>query len=889
MKANKFLILCCFVKILSHACSLILMGDNDDRSSDDFSSAASRKSDSTHTILKEEQDSELEPTATLSDGHTFRNTELITLSYNSFLEDISEHASLNSKHGGPTSCAVYLILIYESGCACSQNLLGKVENATDLLKEHFEVNLNNKYSNEESFYLPPMVGTLDVTDAIKNQELQILFDIDELPVLKLVIVEHDRQHYDQDESHIRGKEAPVVVEDDEAVVKVDDDEEAEIEEVIELEQVDDEPQDERPFNSDIYSVDYIGKQATSQDIFETVLHYWYRFTVAEESELSTVGSFLELMNSIEDKDRIYDTIPSRPLFSMRSMEELASFLKVHGSSMFRPSPQDFMGASSREVAFMRRLMKYALEREPHYLFVQCRHYGSEKLSNQTLHLYQEFEELALLYIHRKDVAFSVVVSDESCDWIVDYTDFQHDESSTLKDSNGFIRMLSVSNGWNDTATLDWKWIPQASFHPSFFTKTYQPASTNDIAIFNLTDFAIVHTTPSIMWLDRHTTATIAFPTYREIHFVLFIDAHSPRRKTDGSFDYDSKSFHESQRAIEMLYNTSQECKLRRPSEDVVFLIVPSTDVQILKTFDLDIWSSMDEHCTRLQSQARNMAPSSPRTNEHQELSCLLDSIPQLPSAMITSRKESSKYMKVYHLGSDQLLLNHPSPNNQIHTPSNPLSTFLNTYFDNPDALKPTVKSETIPPHLYSNNKSKNSNNINKDDGQPGTPQLSSGVIIATALTLESLVMSPNKHSILYLYTPTCGHCKRFHKIYNNFSLLVDRMNWRSQIHVISMDVSRNDVFLEVSVDHIPAVFFFHRGAKDRPQEMVLLEDDVLNDTNESAKKESEYQEGRIDHNLGGLNDCKVIAKWIFSMLGSEELQEWKRLALINNTNKGQAT
>lgn len=759
-----------------------------------------------------------------NNDHRQETFKVISFLYDSFLRDIHQHALVNKKHKN-ADFAIYFMVIYESSCDCSADLLRKVEHATELLGVHFEKFQEYTNTSSESTTLP-MVGKVDVRDAIKNNDVQTLFDVDELSVLKMVLVEYENKEHDE-----QGQNEPSF--------STDKNEQPQGEEVV-------------PLDSNIYSLDCIGKTSTGQDIFETILHYWYRFVIAQETEFSTFEKMLQVNTTLEHEERILHQISGKPTFTVTSMEELSLFLNLHGRYMFRPSPQDLFGMSPREEYFVRSLMKDVIVQEPYYALVQCRSFDNAILSTQTLSLYENFEELALLYIHRKDVAFFTLFSDDSCDWMMDDNDdhhqalYQNTDSLSKHDSNGMVRIVAIPPRSNST-NVERNWIPQAYFHPTLFPKTYQPASTNDIMAFNMTDFALVHTTPSILWLDRRTTATLAFPTYREIHFVLFIDAHTPRAK-DGSFDYDSKSYHETKYAIDLFYLASQEHKSLRPLQDVVFLIVSSTDVQILKTFGVDIWSEMDRRCTSQRMTTKGQTA---------QTECIVEDIPQLPSAMITSRAESSKYMKVYHLDLDKQVLSKKKSES-----TNPLSTFLNTYFDNPNALKPTIKSET---------------QVVSHDKKPPITTLS-GIKIATANTFESIFSSsPNMHSIVYLYTPTCGHCKRFHIIWKNFSQLIDKMNWKNLLHVITMDISKNDLFVDVSIDYVPAVLFFRKGAKDHPPVEMILEEDVIKG---DAVGGGEGEEKRLDHNLGGLSDAKVIAEWVLKMLDKEELEEWKRQTLI---------
>ena len=723
---------------------------------------------------------------------------ILSLTYTSFLESISRDAALDDGTG--SSCTLYLLAVYESDCQCSSDLIQKLENTTQLLQDHF-AQLEDNYRLGLSVSMP-VVGKVDVKGAIKKDDLQLLFDIDESPQLKVVMVRH-------------------------VDVKGDDD-------------GNDEEHDVNT-EPEIYSLDFIGKESTAEEILESFIHFWNRLMVTEQTELAAIQRIIADDPGEDDDDVVVvDLIPPRPVFTMTSVEEMIGFLKLHASRMLSPSVQDIFGASKREQDFIYNLMNDAMKEDPLHVFVQCRSYSdasTHTLSKQTMASYDEFEELALLYLYRKDVAFFVVVS-ETCKWIDDRSTEAAAAGGNYT-TNGIVRVLSIKPS-HQTNLLRYEWASADVFNPSLRT-AFQPASTNDIVVFNMSDFAIVQSSPSMFWLDRHTTASIAFPTYREIHLVLFIDAHSPRRK-DGSYDYDSISYLESKRVINMLHDTAKKHKEDRPSVDVVFIIVPSTDSQILSTFGMDIWSKIDRECTKRERTT---------VNEHgHEEECIVDGIPTLPAAMITTRKESSSYMKVYHLPSEKLT--------SIGDGENPLELFLGNLLDDPEAMGPTVKSESL---------SSNGNIVNTT--------LSSGIKLATGITFQSLVLSSQKHSIVYFYAPTCGHCKRFDTTWHNLSHLIKVMNWDSELDVVKVDISKNEIFLNANMDSIPAVLFFPKGRKDRPQEMILV-DDLISKTGSGENMQDRKE--RVENNLGGLSDVTSMVKWVLQMLGSDELKAWKRLA-----------
>jgi len=744
---------------------------------------------------------------------------ILSLTYTSFLESISRDAALDDGTG--SSYTLYLLAVYESDCQCSSDLIQKLENATQLLRDHFaqlededSSNYKDRDRNRNRLGLSvslPVVGKVDVKGAIKKDDLQLLFDIDESPQLKVVMV----RHVDE-----KGK--------------VDDDGNGNGNGNDEEHDVDTEPE--------IYSLDFIGKESTAEEILESFVHYWYRLMVTEQTELAAIQKIVadDPGQDGEDDSVVVDLIPSRPVFTMTSEEEMIVFLKLHASRMLSPSLQDMWGASKREQDFIYNLMNVAMKEDPLHVFVQCRSYSdasTHKLSNQTVASYDEFEELALLYLYRKDVAFFVVVS-ETCKWI---DDGRTEAAGGNYTTNGIVRVLSITPS-HEKNRVEYEWAPADLFNPSLQT-SFQPASTNDIVVFKMADFAIVHSSPSMLWLDRHTTASIAFPTYREIHLVLFIDAHSPRRK-DGSYDYDSISYLESKRIINMLHDAAKQHKQDRPSTDVVFILVPSTDSQILSTFGMDIWSEIDRECS---SRERTTGTANAHGYEGE---CIVDRIPSLPAAIVTTRKESSSYMKVYHLPSEKLT--------SIGDGENPLELFLGNVLDDPDSMEPTVKSESL-----------------SSDGNIVNTTLSSGIKLATAKTFQSLVLSSQKHSIVYFYAPTCGHCKRFDTTWHNLSHLITKMNWGSELDAVKVDISKNEIFLNMTVDSIPAVFFFPKGRKDRPQEMILV-DDLISKTGSGNNMQDRKE--RVENNLGGLSDATSIIKWVLEMLGRNELKAWKRLA-----------
>ena len=767
-----------------------------------------------------------------NDDDDIHMDRFVSFQKESFVNDIFLDSSMNQNqnqkkhHDGSSTFTLYLFALYEPGCEHTNDLMEKLKDVAEIFRDYDNLLIRQLGPDLIVSTSMPKFGKLNIAGTFPAEDntslLPSLFEVDEVPTLKFVMVE--------DMSY------------EELIASLSD--------------------DTGENDPGIYSLEYVGREATKLDIFYTVLHYWYRLIVSDSTEHQLTRKY-QLSEEFEHEfDIDLDTvrmhyIPTKPLFSMSSMEELTNFLSDNAYFLFHTFPQDVLGTSEREEKYIRALMRHV---DPVRAFIQCRKFTStgkhtstgkmNSIQSQHLSLFREFDELALNYLYRTDIAFFAVVSD-NCDWIHAHEyEHKHDKANKNKsnsdqNSNGVVRILEISPEDAD----EQEWVPGAIFDSSI-EKIFQPASTDEIVVLNMTQFAIVQSTPSILWYDRHTTATIAFPSYREIHVVLFIDVHSSRKR-DGSYDYTSKTYLESCLAIALLHETTILHKQKRPLEDVVFMVVPSSETQIMKTFGIDFWSEMDNDCF----------PS----DDDDDDECLQNSIPSLPTAIITSRTKSSEFMEVYQLPSSEMKLNadncflsglDDTGDDDYYAEDScngggtggALNQFLDSYFD--QTISPIIKSEEVPKEYVQQNYT-----------------LSSGVKVATTHSFEKMVLSEHNeatHSIVYFYSPSCGFCKRFDTTWHNLARLVSSMNWGSQISVIKIDISKNDLHLDgVNIQSVPAVYFFGKHRKDLPQKMVLEED---------KEKDEIYSE------LGSVVDPTVILRWVMEMLGEDELKGLKSLA-----------
>jgi len=494
-------------------------------------------------------------------------------------------------------------------------------------------------------------------------------------------------------------------------------------------------------------IDYVGDSNSIDGIVDTIMHYWYRFVVS---------NYISDQSLNQVSNQKY-TQPIRPIFTFSDMDTLTSFVEAYKHSyLFKITKQDLTSASEREEAYIRHLLEDENDdKDVSFIgFVQCR---KRKLAQD---LYQQFDDLAKTYVHRRDVAFFVVISD-NCEWLQHQDNADSESSLHLDDNDGYLRVLKIySSPLSNHLTIKCSF---GNVYPSQHTK------------LTMFQFAVVELTPLVLWFDRLSSTSLSFPIYRKIHLCLFIDMHTPRLK-DGSFDYSSLAFKTSKYAISQLKETARRHKQIRSEIDLVSLIIPSTETEVLMTFGIDIWSNLDRSCI-----------------EGDLEECYPDHMPLLPMTIITSRVETPTSTLRYNLSSEKMISSDLS--------NNTINEFLTDYFDG--KLMYEIKSESASEHST----------------------LESGVKIVTGNTFNELVMRENKkHSLVQFYAPYCGHCKRFNVIFNELATIIHDFHWDSIIDVMMIDITKNDIMhSEVNIHEVPTVYLFPKDQKDSPIEMIITE------------------------------------------------------------------
>lgn len=604
---------------------------------------------------------------------------------------------------------------------------------------------------------------------------------------------------------------------------------------------------------------YLGKFSTSEEIHATIMHRWYRLVISQYF-LYTHHTFVEttnllknssllmnptdnklgkitkkvndnsneeelyhLVNNNIDTTNILSTIPFPPVFVFPTLDMVTEFINIHGKEMFYHITQDFSAKSASEETYIRSLIDI-YQNDPFYIFLQCRRdlQHGENRDQVILNLFKEYQKLAELYIARGDIAFFVISSgtDDDCKWISnEWYDYNDSLEEVDIDYDGAVRVMKIYPDNREKMKLSQKgrginkekWIDESIYYVHLLNKNI--SSNEDW--YDLTKFVLIQSTPSIMWYDRLTSSSLAFPIYRKVHVVLFVDMHTIDVTRSPTNPYNIDVWAKSRYAISLLWNAVIHHERTLHSKDVVFLIVPSTEIRIMNTFGIDIWTHLDVLCTKKNRRTQG---------------CTVN-VSMLPTLLITSRESFGGMMKRYYLSSESMLDNSTSFHLNWTTSCpepGPIASFLVDMFRG--NLSPHIRSQSAP----------SKEELTND----------SGVQIITGNTFHELVMNRNhKHSLVQFYSPSCGHCKRFSIMWNQLSALIRLLNWNSVIDILKMDLTKNDVIHNgVDVRSFPSVYYFPAGSKD----------DAI-----PLKMEMDIELG--ESNLGGLENVTSILQWIISM------------------------
>jgi hypothetical protein len=630
---------------------------------------------------------------------------------------------------------------------------------------------------------------------------------------------------------------------------------------------------------DIVMWDYIYRIESANDIYESVLMYWYRFVLSNALEAHR-----------HDASR-------SPVFSFQSMNQLEDFLQIHGERLLRPAhatPRHqskntlmsevfdfYMGGKHRDISGVLHNLESSYsehnqqctnsneechqksettqEIDPYILLVQCRSTKVDKNPPMDDEM-KIFNELAEEATHRKDVAFFSLLDEPICDQWLAQTETSKNGAVGVFRARRFITYSTIYRRVNDEIngsehkltrvvdriTTNWRDAlqnPHAVYFPSPETQSNlktdgrrikmniadDPMEASEYVRSRMVPFVITQTTPTVLWFDRHRTAQLAFPWYRKLHAVLVVDIGLSHQQTKTSSTNPSETerlygvhdieqplwpsklnrslaaaqlLSDQQEAIQLFYNAALSHRVKYPHEDVVFLIVPSSETRILTKFGIDIWTPLDE--------ALFPAEAGKKDDESEQSAYCSSGMSNrgvLPMMFLTDDStRSGKQLDRYYLCSDDLFApSSTSPNN-----GGSIAKFLDSFFDG-TIDKPFIRSETSQhSNVYNSPWQSNKNQAN--------------VTVLTGNSFESLVMDRKEsHSMLLFQTITCGHCKRFSILWNEFSTLVQSLNWGDVIEVMKIDVSKNDVpHDKIDVWDVPSVYYFPANEKENPIEVTWV-------------------------------------------------------------------
>lgn len=786
-----------------------------------------------------------------------------TLESNTNLSIFTENEFVQALVGGRLA----LVIITASWCDKCNIMIDQAKQAAAMLDDFFATNDDDgNYLNSifDGVHLDPtvqlskpLIGIMD-SETVPPMLIESLGGVTSYPAIKCVLTFPDNSPNDADSS----KET----ESDEGIVMWD----------------------------------YIGQRESAEDLYESVLMYWYRFVLSNaiKGHHNTAGS----------------DAPRSPIFTFESLNQLESFLQSHGERLLRPShPRmryqtkntllsqvfDFyMGGKHRkfsgvlhrnfesENCGMNQQCKNTQqgsahsddvqEVDPYILLIQCRSAVTETqhLTKSELNAHLEFDELAEEMTHRKDVAFFSLLDESVCgQWLqeaeestygavavfrarrfVSYstinTNEQNDAEVAEESSQRVTRVIhSIATNWHDALQSP----PHAIYDPIMNAEmpsdgkrvkmniVEDPMEASEYVQSKMIPFVVTQTTPTVLWFDRYRTTQLAFPWYRKVHAALVVDAglsHQVQNASPNSSHpnyylneadvieepiWPSKLnrsvaatdvFKVQQKAIQSFYNAALDHRIKRPYDDVVFLIVPSSETRILTKFGIDIWSHLDEAAFPNQNSDEASTAGS----------CTSSSAASVLPIMILTDSSGNRANRYYMCSGDI---------SSVHTHNGgAIAEYIDTFFSG-TIDEPFVRSEPSTNAPWQSNKNQ------------------ANVTVLTGNNFESLVMErEDSHSMLLFQTITCGHCKRFSVLWNEFSSLVQAMNWGEHIEVMKVDLSKNDIVHDqVDVWDVPAVYYFPAGEKQHPIEVTWI----------GPKRNPQYD---YDEGLSWIRSGADLVEWI---------------------------
>ena len=450
----------------------------------------------------------------------------------------------------------------------------------------------------------------------------------------------------------------------------------------------------------------------------------------------------------------------------------------------------------------------------------------EKAENNYLQIYEQYADV---FIHRLDVGFAASIIPHDDD------NFDHHDIANL---------------------LVWEKESETSSWENIASYSLLEATNDTLIMDRMSQLIVTHTTPPMVWWnttkDVSRSSWILSLYYQFIVMVFLPSDHSSNTNTPP--------------ILQMIQSSVRRLRQQQPSLFMTALI-PDTNLRLIQKFGLQ-----DE---------------------------------PLPTILLMPRegieKNTASNIRIYHLSSE-ILMSSLSTNGKDSNNNVVLEFFekiVSTYSsDTSEEEREQIYSQygyqprTISYH-YANNEeeSKDGSSSSSSFMKPYcTPTLKICHVTSQNYVQHVLVDTWNVHTLVYFFSPTCGHCKRFHvtiwKVLANF---INKYQLSHIIQLIQMDVSENLIILEKDwymdtnrketddgsfLENIPALLYY-----------PAIDNETV-ESNQIPKKKVSYAARVLDDdklgesNLGGANNPFDIIQWMISFGHFNEDELLQHLSLM---------
>ena len=469
--------------------------------------------------------------------------------------------------------------------------------------------------------------------------------------------------------------------------------------------------------------------------------------------------------------------------------------------------------------------KISIQNEPKIIIMQpLKHSTKETINTLTifqLHLavkgdnkyLQIYEQYADMFVHRLDVGFSA--------------------SIILHDNDTFDEHHDIAN------LLVWEKESDRSSWENIASYSLLEATDDASIMERMSELIVAHTTPPTLWWN--TTKDISRSSWiLSLYYQFIVMVFLPS----------DHSSYKLQPILKMVESSAHRFRRQQPSLFMITLI-PETNMRLIQKFGLQ-----DE---------------------------------PLPTILVMPRegieKNIASNIKIYHLSSEILMS--PFSENGIDINNNIVFQFLDKIRSayssgiseeerNQIYSQYAYQPPTISYH-YSNNKEESKDGLSSSPSlmKPYcTPTLNICHVTSQNYAQHVLLDTWNMHTLVYFFSPTCGHCIRFHitiwKVLANF---IKKYQLSDIIQLIQMDVSENLIVLEKDwymdtnrketddgsfLENVPALLYYPAIDKKTTEPDQMQKKTV----SYAARVQDDDLLGEI--NFGGANNPFDIIKWMIS-------------------------